>query len=81
MGNLVVSPKRAVIKQVVISFLMVITIGRFLVVETNKMYLGLGIAMFLVALLTAIKNIMYMQWRSNRGWTTTVQVHDELIND
>lgn len=81
MGNLVVSPKRAVIKQVVISFLMVITIGRLLTIESNKVYLGVGVAMFLVALFTAIKNIMYMQWRSNRGWTTTVQVPDEFINN
>jgi len=42
--------------------------------------LGVGIAMFLVALFTAIKNIMYMQWRSNRGWTTTVQVPDDFNN-
>ena len=80
MTNLVVSPKRAVIKQVVISFLMLITIGRLLVIESNKVYLGMGIAMFLIALLTAIKNIMYMHWRSNRGLTTTVQVPDDFNN-
>jgi hypothetical protein len=59
---------------------MLITIGRLLVIESNKVYLGMGIAMFLIALLTAIKNIMYMQWRSNRGWTTTVQVPDDFNN-
>ena len=81
MAALIVSSKREVIKQVVISFLMVITVGRFLVIETNKAYLAIGIAMFVLALFTAIRNIVYMQWRANRGWTSEVHIPDEYVKD
>jgi hypothetical protein len=75
MGKTVeVSSRNTVLIRIATSMLGVLVSGRLLTVDTNKIYLVLGLVYFLSSLLTSATWIVYAQWRSRNGWVSSVEL-------
>ena len=68
------SSKRSVVFHIVTGFIALMISGRLMLIDDNVFYRFIGLGGFLVGLYKSMIMILYAQWRSDRGWSTEVEL-------